>query len=108
MTQFKSAALGLALILGGISVAQGASAQMMHMSMHDKKMMSSCMAMSSDAMMSDMGCMKMMKKMNMSDSDMKMMMSCKGMSKSDMMANADCMSMKKMHPAMMNAAMGAM
>jgi len=51
MTQFKSAALGLALILGMVSIAQGASSQMMAMSMHDNKMVSSCMAMSGDAMM---------------------------------------------------------
>ncbi len=105
MNSFKSAGLGLAMValVGAAGFAQSASA--MKMSTSEKKVMHSCMAMSSDAMMKDSKCMAMMKKMKMSDADMKMMMSCKAMSKDAMTKDQDCSSMRKMHPDMMKMGM---
>ncbi len=75
------------------------------MSDSDHKMMSSCMAMSSDDMMKDASCTAMMKKMNMSSNDIMKMKSCQSMSKDAMMKDADCASMEKMHPGMMKSGM---
>ena len=99
MNSFKSASLGLAMLVGVAGFAQSASA--MKMSSSEKNMMHSCMAMPSERMMKDSKCMAMMKRMKMSDADMKMMMSCKALSKDDMAKDQHCSSMMKMHPDMM-------
>lgn len=100
MNLVKSAAFGFATI-GLVGLALPVSAQgMMSSSMSSKDKMHSCMAMTSDAMMADSGCMAMMKKMHMSDADMKMMMSCKAMSHDAMMADKGCSAMMKKHPSM--------
>jgi hypothetical protein len=103
MNNYKSAAFGLALTafagIAGFGHTASAAEAMMSDSAH--KMMSSCMAMSSDDMMKDSSCTAMMKKENMSSNDMMKMKSCMGMSHDAMMKDTDCASMDKMHPDMM-------
>lgn len=103
MKTFGPALTALALAALTVGFVPSAFAADKMMSASDQKMMSSCMAMSHDAMMADKGCMSMMKKMKMSDGDMQKMMACKGMSHDAMMADKDCMSMSKMHPGMMTS-----
>ena len=104
MLHVKTIALGVAL-LACAGVTRTALAADAMMSDSDHKMMSSCMAMSSDAMMKDSSCTAMMQKMNMSSSDMMKMKSCMAMSHDAMMKDSDCASMEKMHPDMMKTGM---
>ena len=99
MINLKTTAIAVASLAGACAMANSASA--MPMSSADNQMMSSCMAMSGDAMMADKGCMGMMKKMKITNAQMKKMMSCKAMSHDAMMANKKCKSMMKAHPDMM-------
>jgi hypothetical protein len=107
MNNYKSATFGLALtaFCGIAGFGHMASAADAMMSDSDHKMMSSCMAMSSDAMTKDSGCMAMMKKTNLSSNDMMKMKSCMGMSHDAMMKDTDCASMDKMHHDMMKPSM---